>query len=148
MNQKPDMFKYKFNSSKNKLYTFNKKDVKDNIIIVESVLLNFKNALNDYIQSINTLYESIDDDGFDLSFDSYKRDLKKLIKEFEINSNKILSNNAAAINFKIINNNNKIISIRQTTKYSNYELDNNPTMIEASNNNLNYLHFSNTDHNI
>ena len=148
MNQKPDMFKYKFNSSKNKLYTFNKKDVKDNIIIVESVLLNFKNALNDYIQSINTLYESIDDDGFDLSFDSYKRDLKKLIKEFEINSNKILSNNAAAINFKIINNNNKIISIRQTTKYSNYELDNNPTMIEASNNNLNYLHFSNTDDNI
>ena len=148
MNQKPDMFKYKFNSSKNKLYTFNKKDVKDNIIIVESVLLNFKNALNDYIQSINTLYESIDDDGFDLSFDSYKRDLKKLIKEFEINSNKILSNNAAAINFKIIINNNKIISIRQTTKYSNYELDNNPTMIEASNNNLNYLHFSNTDDNI
>ena len=42
MNQKSDMFKYKFNSSKNKLYTFNKKDVKDNIVIIESVLLNFK----------------------------------------------------------------------------------------------------------
>jgi len=148
MNQKSDMFKYKFNSSKNKLYTFNKKDVKDNIVIIESVLLNFKNALNDYIQNINTLYESIDDDGFDLSYDSFKKDIKKLIKEFEINSNKLLSNNAAAINLKIINNNNKIISIRQTTKYSNYELDNNPTMIEASNNNLNYLHFSNTDDNI
>ena len=148
MTNKSNMFKYKFNSSKNKLYTFNKKDVKDNIVIIESILLNLKNALSDYIQQINTLYESIDDDGFDLSFDLFKKNIKKLIKEFEINSDKTLSNKSSAINYKIISNNNKIISIRQTTKYLNYEIDNNPTIIKASNNNLNYLHFSNTDDNI
>ena len=140
--------KFKFDSSIHKLYTYDKTVVKSNIVIIESVLTKFKDLLNTYLIDINTLYENIDVDGFVLSYDSFQKVIKALINEFELNSDKILSNNSFTINFKIIKNENNIISIRKSSKFQNYELDDTITTVKSNNDDLNYLHFSNTENNI
>ena len=134
-------------SKRNKVHLFNNSNFLKNLVTLETNIVNLINLLINYIDDIEKLNKSIDENGFDSSYESFKNVIHYLIKNFNINCTMALSNYSSIFNFKLIQNQNKIALIKKTINSSNYELDKKSILVSADNNLLNYLHFSNLNEN-
>jgi len=127
------------------LNTYNKDNAKDNLQVIEESLNDTKISLSKYQQDVDTLYENVNNDGFENSLNSFKLLQNNLINELQVNSSMGLSNKSKAVPLKVTRNSNEMVSVEKVTKpRKNYELGNLTTQLVSHNNNRNNMKFSNT----